>query len=165
MNAKQLDEVVHKTQELIKTPTCCQELKEMAEQWLKSVGSENEALMTQQYMAELKEDLMPIDNLIAFASSKDGQIYFGESKAKEIVRHSQEIQAQGAQYCDCPACAIVEDILKIYPDNTIIEFPVILNQHKRKPKKRFPVKLIRFGKPHDFLDYQNKQVQMACLFC
>ena len=30
MNAKQLDEVVHKTQELIKTPTCCQELKEMA---------------------------------------------------------------------------------------------------------------------------------------
>ena len=36
----------------------------------------------------------------------------GESKAKEIVRHSQEIQAQGAQYCDCPACAIVEDILK-----------------------------------------------------
>ena len=112
MSAKQLDEVVHKTQELIKTPTFCQELKEMAEQWLKSVGSENEALMTQQYMAELKEDIMPIDNLIAFASSKDGQIYFGESKAKEIVRHSQEIQAQGAQYCDCPACAIVEDILK-----------------------------------------------------
>ena len=77
MNAKQLDEVVHKTQELIKTLTCCQELKEMAEKWLKSVGSENEALMTQQYMAELKEDIMPIDNLIAFASSKDGQIYFG----------------------------------------------------------------------------------------
>lgn len=42
---------------------------------------------------------------------------------------------------------------KIYPDNTIIEFPVILNQHKRKQKKRFPVKLIRFGKPRDFLDY------------
>ena len=48
---------------------------------------------------------------------------------------------------------------KIYPDNTIIEFPVILNQHKRKPKKRFPVKLIRFGKPRDFLDYQKKKAQ------
>ena len=44
---------------------------------------------------------------------------------------------------------------KIYPDNTIIEFPVILNQHKRKQKKRFPVKLIRFGKPRDFLDYRK----------
>ena len=47
---------------------------------------------------------------------------------------------------------------KIYPDNTIIEFPVILNQHKRKQKKRFPVKLIRFGKPRDFLDYQTNQL-------
>lgn len=47
---------------------------------------------------------------------------------------------------------------KIYPDNTIIEFPVILNQHKRKSKKRFPIKLIRFGKPRDFLDYQNIRV-------
>ena len=46
---------------------------------------------------------------------------------------------------------------KIYPDNTIIEFPVILNQHKRKQKKRFPVKLIRFGKPRDFLDYRYKK--------
>lgn len=35
----------------------------------------------------------------------------------------------------------------------IIECHVKLNQHKRKPKKRFPVKLIRFGKPRDFLDY------------
>ena len=50
---------------------------------------------------------------------------------------------------------------KIYPDNTIIEFPVILNQHKRKQKKRFPVKLIRFGKPRDFLDYHNKNLPMA----
>ena len=48
---------------------------------------------------------------------------------------------------------------KIYPDNTIIEFPVILNQHKRKQKKRFPVKLIRFGKPRDFLDYLLKILQ------
>lgn len=47
---------------------------------------------------------------------------------------------------------------KIYPDNTIIEFPVILNQHKRKQKKRFPVKLIRFGKPRDFLDYLNEKL-------
>lgn len=52
---------------------------------------------------------------------------------------------------------------KIYPDNTIIEFPVILNQHKRKQKKRFPVKLIRFGKPRDFLDYQEKLVLFFCL--
>ena len=53
---------------------------------------------------------------------------------------------------------------KIYPDNTIIEFPVILNQHKRKQKKRFPVKLIRFGKPRDFLDYLIKKIIISDLF-
>ena len=45
MNAKQLDEVVHKTQELIKTPTCCQELKEMAEVHSRSVNKEIEHLI------------------------------------------------------------------------------------------------------------------------
>ena len=53
---------------------------------------------------------------------------------------------------------------KIYPDNTIIEFPVILNQHKRKQKKRFPVKLIRFGKPRDFLDYPKNKRTAKSLF-
>ena len=54
---------------------------------------------------------------------------------------------------------------KIYPDNTIIEFPVILNQHKRKQKKRFPVKLIRFGKPRDFLDYQTSLIEVFLVEC
>ena len=53
---------------------------------------------------------------------------------------------------------------KIYPDNTIIEFPVILNQHKRKQKKRFPVKLIRFGKPRDFLDYLYKYAPLFSIY-
>lgn len=85
MNKEILNEVVEFTHELLKTPTCCQ---------------------------ELKEDIMPIENLIAFADSKAGQDYFGEKTAKDIVVHSKGIQAQGAQYCDCPACAIVEKILK-----------------------------------------------------
>ena len=53
---------------------------------------------------------------------------------------------------------------KIYPDNTIIEFPVILNQHKRKQKKRFPVKLIRFGKSRDFLDYLKNKDNVLIFF-
>lgn len=31
---------------------------------------------------------------------------------KGIVAHGQEIQDQGARYCDCPACTLVESILK-----------------------------------------------------
>lgn len=108
-----LNEVIEKTHELLKAPTCCQELKDVAKEWLESIGSENESMMTKKIVAEMKEDIMPIENLIAFASSKAGQDYFGLETANSIVAHSQEIQSQGAQYCDCPACALVEDILKL----------------------------------------------------
>ena len=112
MNKETLDKVVNLTHELLNAPTCCQELKDVANGWLEAVGGENEESMTKEYITELKEDIMPIENLIAFAGSKKGQMYFGEEKAKEIVQHSQQIRSQGAQYCDCPACAIVEKILK-----------------------------------------------------
>lgn len=41
-----LNEVIEKTHELLKAPTCCQELKDVAKEWLESIGSENESMMT-----------------------------------------------------------------------------------------------------------------------
>ena len=43
-------------------------------------------------------------------------------------------------------------------DQQATEFPAILEHRLRKEKKRFPVKLICFGKPRDFLDYQSKSL-------
>ena len=112
MDKETLAKVVSQTRELLDAPTCCQELKDVANEWLKALGGENEESMTEKYIAELKEDIMPIENLIAFAGSPAGEDYFGIETAKGIVAHGQEIQAQGAHYCDCPACALVESILK-----------------------------------------------------
>lgn len=111
MEKKVLEEVIAKTQELMQAPTCCQELKDMAQSWLDAVGTDQEAGKTQDYLKELKEDIMPIDQLIQFASSKEGSQYFGEDTAKGIVEHSLDIKAQGAKYCDCPACQAVEFLL------------------------------------------------------
>ena len=72
---------------------------------------ENEAQETEKYLAELEADIMPIDNLIAFAESEGGAKVFGEEKTKEVAAHAKEIKAAGAKYCDCPACAAVEAIL------------------------------------------------------
>ena len=33
-------------------------------------------------------------------------------KAKEVLAHAEAIKAAGARYCDCPACAACEAILK-----------------------------------------------------
>ena len=111
MGKEVLSYVVEKTHELIDAPTCNSETKAAAKAWLDAVGTENEAAETKKYIDELEADIMPIDNLIGFAGSEQGAAYFGADTAAGIVAHAKEIKAAGAQYCDCPACAIVADIL------------------------------------------------------
>ena len=101
MDREALAEVMQKSRELIAAPTCSSETKAAAQRWLSMVGTDREREETEKYFAELEEDIMPIDSLIAFAQSAQGAGYFG----------AQEIKANGARYCDCPACAIVEEIL------------------------------------------------------
>ena len=112
MNKDVLSYVVEKTKELINAPTCSAETKEAAQSWLDAVGTEREADETKTYIAELEADIMPIDNLIAFAESDHGSQVFGTDKAKEVAVHAKDIKSSGAKYCDCPACAAVEAILK-----------------------------------------------------
>ena len=64
-----LDFVVEKTRELIDSPTCSSETRDAANTWLDSVGTEAETEETKKYIAELEEDIMPIDTLIGFAGS------------------------------------------------------------------------------------------------
>ena len=112
MNPKVLKELTEKTRALIDAPTCSSETKEAAKRWLDAVGTDAEAAETERYFAELEEDIMPIDTLIAFAGSEQGISYFGAEAAAGIAAHAKEIKAAGARYCDCPACAIVEEILR-----------------------------------------------------
>ena len=105
------DYVIAKTQELIAAPTCSTEARSAAQRWLTAAGTPEEDEETRKYIAELEEDIMPIDSLIAFASSEQGTAYFGEDTAAGIVEHSEEIKAAGAKFCDCPACLATAEIL------------------------------------------------------
>lgn len=96
---------------LLAAPSCCAELKAAAQAWLDALGTAREAEMTRALIAELEEDIMPIDGLIAFADSEAGAKVFGADKAKGIAAHAKERKAAGAKYCDCPACAAAEAIL------------------------------------------------------
>ena len=107
-----LDFVVEKTRVLIDSPTCSSETRDAANTWLDSVGTEAETEETKKYIAELEEDIMPIDTLIGFAESEAGAQVFGADKAKDVAAHAREIKAEGAEYCDCPACAAAAAILE-----------------------------------------------------
>ena len=101
-----------KGKEMMSVDYCCAEAKAAGQSWLDALGTEREAEETKKLIAELEEDIMPIDNLIAFASSEMGAKVFGAEGAKEAAAHAREIKAAGAAYCDCEACAAVEAILK-----------------------------------------------------
>ena len=99
-----------KVQEMIAAPSCCAELKEVGQAWLAAAGTDKEAEATQKLLAEIEEDITPIDGLIAFAGSETGIQIFGEKRAAEMLAHAKEIKANGALYCDCPACATALEV-------------------------------------------------------
>ena len=104
--------IAQKVKELIEAPSCCAEAKAAGTAWLEALGTDKEAEATKDLIAELEQDIIPIDGLIAFAGSDAGVQVFGEEKAKAIEAHAKEIKEEGAIYCDCPACAAVASILE-----------------------------------------------------
>ena len=112
MKKEVMNYVVGKTHELMEAPSCSKEAKDAAQAWLDAVGTEKEAEETKKYIEELEADIMPVDNLIAFAESEMGaKVFGGAEAAKGVAEHGKAIKAAGAKYCDCPACAAVEAIL------------------------------------------------------
>lgn len=73
------------TEDLLAAPSACAEVKETAQNYLDAIGGENEAAAAKTFVAELEEDIMPIDGLIAFAESDMGAKVFGEEGAKNIL--------------------------------------------------------------------------------
>ena len=109
MSKETLEYVVAKAKELIVAPSCSAEAKEAAQAWIAAVGTDKQAEETKKFIAEMEEDIIPIDGLIAFAESDAGaKVFGGAEKAKGVAEHGREIKAAGAKYCDCAA---VEAIL------------------------------------------------------
>ncbi len=111
MSQTEKEYVIERTKELINSHTCCAEARKAAQAWLDAVGTDKEAETAKNLVAELEEDLMPVEQLIAFAESEAGAGVFGD-KAGEVAAHGKAIKEAGGKYCDCPACVAVEAILE-----------------------------------------------------
>ena len=107
------DFMVSKVNELVDAGSCCGELKALGKAFLEAVGTEKEEEALKALLAEIEEDIMPIEGLISFANSDAGaQVFGGADKAKEVAAHGEAVKAAGGKYCDCPACAACEAILE-----------------------------------------------------
>lgn len=66
-------EIIEQAKNLIAAHSCCQEAKDTANAWLCAVGTADEKEKAKALVAELEEDIMPIDGLIGFAASDMGR--------------------------------------------------------------------------------------------
>ena len=61
---------------------------------------------------QLKDDVLTIDALIAFADSPDGVAVFGEKESGGIAAAAKKAKEQGETTCICPACQTGKIILE-----------------------------------------------------
>lgn len=106
------DYVVEQTHRLMEAFSCSGEAKEAAQAWLAALGTDREAEETRKYVQELEEDLVTVDQLIAFAESDEGRPGVWRGSGARGGGHGREVKAAGAKYCDCPACAAAAAILE-----------------------------------------------------
>ncbi|MBR4658866.1 MAG: molecular chaperone Hsp90 [Clostridia bacterium] len=98
-------DIVELTKELLAVPHCCAELKDAGRAWLEALDTPFEQDAAKAYVNELEEDVMRVDNVIAFFSSPAAAEHFGGERAAAMAAHMHELKAKGAVYCDCAACA------------------------------------------------------------
>lgn len=104
--------LIEKVKAMKAAPSCCAKLKQVAQNYLAAVGTANEKSAAQSLIAELEEDVTPIDKLVAFSHSDHAAQIFGAEGAKKFAAHADELKASGAKYCDCGACAPGREILE-----------------------------------------------------
>ena len=104
-------ELIETAKAMIAAPSCCQDLKTVAP-WIDAVGTAGEKAAADALLAELKEDVCTIDQVIPFFESPRAVQYFGEAKAKELAALAHKIKAEGGKWCFCEACAAGAKLLE-----------------------------------------------------
>lgn len=112
MKKELIEYVVEKSHEMMDVPYCYPGAKTAAQAWLAALGTAQAGTETKKYLAELKAAVMPIDGVLAFASSEAAVEHLGKKAAAALLAHAQQSKAQGDIYCDCPACAAALAILE-----------------------------------------------------
>lgn len=92
--------------------TCCPNLKRAVQNYLIALGKPGEGVAAENLIAEIEKDIMPIDELTAFARSARAIQILGKEAAKKLSAHVDKLHAAGAKFCDCPACVHAEVILQ-----------------------------------------------------
>ena len=98
------EEVLQHVQGVIDAPSAYAGLKEVAKEYLASVGKAEEKAKAETLIAALNECVESIDDILPFCASDKAKELFGEEQAAAMLKKAQEVKAAGGDTCFCPAC-------------------------------------------------------------
>jgi ribosomal protein L12E/L44/L45/RPP1/RPP2 len=104
------EDLQKEAEKMMAAESCCPEARQALKNWLDACGTEKEKEMAQDMIRELKEDVLSIDDLLAFAKGAAVQV-MGEEKAKAMQQAAEEAKKKGETVCLCPACQAGKVIL------------------------------------------------------
>ncbi len=107
-----MEKAIEKTKVLLSN-WCCDELKEAAQTWLDSIGTDKENEAGKKYVLELQDSIVTVDGMLAFLPTDEAKAKFGEEIANKFYEHAKDLKAQGAVNCDCPACTAASAVLEL----------------------------------------------------
>lgn len=107
-----MGKTIEKTKNLLSVH-CCDELKDAAQNWLNSIGTEWQKSASENYVAVLEESIVSVDGMLAFLPTKEAKAKFGEETANKFYEHAKELKALGVKNCDCPACTAAAAVLEL----------------------------------------------------
>lgn len=107
-----MEKAIERTKELLSN-WCCDELKEAAQNWLDSIGTDKEKEAGKKYVLELQDSIVTVDGMLAFLTTDEAKAKFGEETANKFYEHAKELKAQGVANCDCPACTAASAVLEL----------------------------------------------------
>ena len=78
------NELVRLVNEMISAPSCCKELQEAGRNWLSATDPEMKKAATAALLQEIREDVPPIEDVIAFFESPQGIQAFGRNAPRPL---------------------------------------------------------------------------------
>lgn len=107
--------IIEKTNALL-AGHCAEELRTAAMDWLAALDTEAEIPATEEFILQLEDGIMPIDDVIAFFGTDIAAEKVGSERATAIKNHAVEVKEKGGEWCDCSACSLAKEILGLFDD-------------------------------------------------
>ena len=105
------DFIVAKVKEVIAAPSCCKELKDVAQKYMDALDTPDEKTAGKLLIAELEEDVQSLDDTMEFLNSATAVDILGAETVAAMVETAKKMKAAGGKICFCPACTAGQAIL------------------------------------------------------